>query len=556
MTNNLYNDIPKHARECAIKTRMIYFDSLDGKKNSKNSDRKDGRVARGSGKASSGRLRDDLEGFTSNLIIDGGNKKPLPKLKTSKNVPFNIGGYQVYPTNSITPTNTFIHNKKYSKENSQSKINFLGNCQNNSNNSVSSFAEMEPQTQEVKNTIIINNNYNYSTCNANNDNQVNVNKVSDTNNTNMNNVTNFNTMNTVNTVNTVKTINSEYSNNIESNENIKTDEAIDGNEVPEEILPSNTAIVRIQEGLNRLEQKEKEVVNRYDKKDKDEKNERTDTMKTCSTIKFPMKKKKKIKSFDFKISKNPQIPHEYMSDIFNNLVKEEAIYKVDQNYMKKQSDINEKMRAILIDWIIDVHLKFKLLTETLFLTVNLVDRYLSLKTIQRNKLQLLGVAALMIASKYEEIYAPDVRDFVYITDDAFTKEEILQMELEILLDLDFNVTTPTSNIFFEYLAQYFELLERDVCLGRYFLEIFLLDNRMNKYPPSLICCTAGYMVMKVRKYNNYHDVYKFTSLGETELKECVKDICFLVNNIASSSFQAVRIKFGTKEMYEASKIKF
>lgn len=119
-------------------------------------------------------------------------------------------------------------------------------------------------------------------------------------------------------------------------------------------------------------------------------------------------------------------------------------------YITSQNDINEKMRAILIDWLIEVHLKFKLLPETLFLTVNIIDRYLEKVTdIHRTKLQLVGVTAMLIASKYEEIYAPEVRDFVYITDKAYTKEEILKMEQNILYALDFNLTFPSSLRFLE-----------------------------------------------------------------------------------------------------------
>lgn len=83
------------------------------------------------------------------------------------------------------------------------------------------------------------------------------------------------------------------------------------------------------------------------------------------------------------------------------------------------------MRAILVDWLIEVHYKFKLLPETLFLTTNLIDRYLERQPIHRTKLQLIGVTSMLIASKYEEIYAPEVKDFVYITDKAYLKEEIL-----------------------------------------------------------------------------------------------------------------------------------
>lgn len=86
------------------------------------------------------------------------------------------------------------------------------------------------------------------------------------------------------------------------------------------------------------------------------------------------------------------------------------------------------MRGILVDWIIEVHLRFHLMPETLFLTINIIDRYLEKTQIRRTKLQLVAVAALLIASKYEEIYVPELNDFVFISDSAFTKEEILQME--------------------------------------------------------------------------------------------------------------------------------
>jgi len=74
------------------------------------------------------------------------------------------------------------------------------------------------------------------------------------------------------------------------------------------------------------------------------------------------------------------------------------------------------MRVILVEWLIEVHLKFKLLPETLFLTINLIDRYCMVKQVLRNEYQLLGVTAMLIASKYEEIYPPEIRDFVHITD--------------------------------------------------------------------------------------------------------------------------------------------
>jgi G2/mitotic-specific cyclin-B, other len=90
------------------------------------------------------------------------------------------------------------------------------------------------------------------------------------------------------------------------------------------------------------------------------------------------------------------------------------------------------MRQILIGWLFEVHLKFKLLPETLFLTVNLIDRYTELKQIKKTDYQLLGITSMLIASKYEEIYPPEIRDFIFMTDKAYTKEQVLEMERDIL----------------------------------------------------------------------------------------------------------------------------
>lgn len=148
-------------------------------------------------------------------------------------------------------------------------------------------------------------------------------------------------------------------------------------------------------------------------------------------------------------------------------------------YMKKQSDVTESMRAILIDWLVDVHFKFKLLPETLFLTVNLIDRFLSVRQISRNKLQLVGVCSLMIATKYEEIYPPTVKDMEYITDNAYKREEILQMEQIMLVALDFDIQQTSSYRFLERMAKIARIDQVQLALAQYLLELTLLDSKMN-----------------------------------------------------------------------------
>ena len=102
--------------------------------------------------------------------------------------------------------------------------------------------------------------------------------------------------------------------------------------------------------------------------------------------------------------------------------------------MMQQIDLNEKMRAILIDWLIEVHDKFDLMNETLFLTVNLIDRFLSKKAVLRKKLQLVGLVALLLACKYEEVSVPLVEDLVLISDRAYTRTDVLHM-VKVLLNL-------------------------------------------------------------------------------------------------------------------------
>ena len=116
------------------------------------------------------------------------------------------------------------------------------------------------------------------------------------------------------------------------------------------------------------------------------------------------------------------------------------------------------MRAILIDWLVEVHLKFKLMPETLFLTHNLIDRFLSKKVVTRKNLQLVGVTAMLLASKYEEIWAPEVRDFVYISDKAYSREQILDMEKQMLNTLGFHLTVPTP---YQFLSRFYKAAGAD-----------------------------------------------------------------------------------------------
>ena len=204
------------------------------------------------------------------------------------------------------------------------------------------------------------------------------------------------------------------------------------------------------------------------------------------------------------------------------------------------------MRGILVDWIIEVHLRFKLLPETLFLTVNLIDRYLQKTQIMRTRLQLVAVAALLIASKYEEIYVPDLKDFVFISDNAYTKEEIIEMERSMLIKLEFSITTPSSYRFLQRFAKVAKVKDQLFCLAQYLLELTLIEQRMLVYKPSYVAAAALFLSIKLfyRDMGKWTpELHAYTGYSETDLRPCFKDMCILFMGIEKCSLQTVRKKF-------------
>ena len=165
--------------------------------------------------------------------------------------------------------------------------------------------------------------------------------------------------------------------------------------------------------------------------------------------------------------------------------------------MEKQTDITATMRAILIDWLVDVHYKFKLLPDTLYLTVNLLDRFLCKKLVPRARLQLAGITALLISCKYEEIMCPEVADFVDISAGGFNKEEILRMERVVLATLDFNVTVATPLPFIKRYLKCGKCDSQATFMTHYFAELALLEYESLNYTPSMIAASCIYLANKI-----------------------------------------------------------
>ena len=266
---------------------------------------------------------------------------------------------------------------------------------------------------------------------------------------------------------------------------------------------------------------------------------------------------------------NVQIPKDYLNVIYYNLLNEEKEnrknFKAEYNYMNSQKEITEQMRSILIDWIIDVHGKFGFCDETLYMTVSIIDRYSSIKKITRNEYQCLGITALMISCKHEEINVPKVEDFIYITDNAYTKQEVFNMEIDILDKLKYNLLYPSPIKFYEYLSLHFGFDKKKHFLGKYLMETFLLDLICIKYKPSIISCACIYIVMKFFKMKNYKESYlkKWYMIEGKEgfelengcgVKDCAQELCNFVDNIGSTKYLSCQKKYSSDDYCNISKL--
>ena len=254
------------------------------------------------------------------------------------------------------------------------------------------------------------------------------------------------------------------------------------------------------------------------------------------------------------INSNPQDVEQYFDDICDEFKNYEEKYLVNPDYMSKQIDINYKMRAILIDWLIDVHIKYKLRPQTMYITVMLIDRYLEKNQTDRLHLQLVGVTAMFIACKYEEIYPPEMDNFVYITDGAYVRSDVLKMEKKMLESLNFDVTFPTMWNIFETFKIKLNLDDKTFKMAWFMMELCLMNYHTLKFKMSHLVAGA---ILIASKYLKVYTKEWFAKIGvnEEELEECCEEIVDFYKFNAGQKLKAIRRKFASSKYGEVSKFK-
>ncbi|KAI5121813.1 hypothetical protein M0805_009805 [Coniferiporia weirii] len=248
---------------------------------------------------------------------------------------------------------------------------------------------------------------------------------------------------------------------------------------------------------------------------------------------------------------DPLMVSEYVIDIFNYLKVVEQTSMPNPNYMENQKELAWKMRGILMDWLIQVHSRFKLLPETLFLCVNLIDRFLSARVVSLAKLQLVGVTCMFISAKVEETIAPSVTNFIYCADSSYTEQEILQAEKYILKTLDWNLSYPCPLNFLRRISKADDYNVQVRTIGKYLIEIGCLEWRLLAAPPSLLAAAAMWLARLILDSPDWTpNLRHFSSYPEEALLPTANLILnYILKPIAHESFYK---KYASKKYMKAS----
>ncbi|XP_028806906.1 putative cyclin-A3-1 [Neltuma alba] len=222
------------------------------------------------------------------------------------------------------------------------------------------------------------------------------------------------------------------------------------------------------------------------------------------------------------------------------------------DYLEKvQKNVSANARGILINWLAEVAEEYRLLSDTLHLSVSYIDRFLSAKTVSKQRLQLLGVSSMFIASKYEEISPPRVEDFCYITDNTYTQAEVVEMEAHVLKYLNFEMGSPTVKTFLRRLAgiasEYQKTHKLQFEFLAYYLgELSLLDYNCVKFLQSMVAASAIFLARfiiwpKVHPWNSALQGY--SGYKPHDLKQCVLILHDLYLARKAGFLQAIREKY-------------
>uniref|UniRef100_A0A8R1DWF5 Cyclin N-terminal domain-containing protein n=1 Tax=Caenorhabditis japonica TaxID=281687 RepID=A0A8R1DWF5_CAEJA len=255
---------------------------------------------------------------------------------------------------------------------------------------------------------------------------------------------------------------------------------------------------------------------------------------------------------------------EMAEDIYKYLTRHEKKFVLDENFMNG-GEPTSKMRRILVDWLIQVHLRFHLLPETLHLTVFILDQMLAKKNVSKADLQLLGISAMFVASKFEEVFLPDIYDYEFITENTFNKKQILAMEQTILNTLQFDLSCPSSLVFSRCISRVLSEDEEITVDQQAFFytyniskligELALLESVMTSVPRSHIAIAAMIIALEAHPVEGIEPkraeatIIEQLGAARAEISETVQ----LLAQVAARNFKQAKL-VAIKNKYQSSKL--
>lgn len=253
-------------------------------------------------------------------------------------------------------------------------------------------------------------------------------------------------------------------------------------------------------------------------------------------------------------TENTQLVAEYVKDIYGYLATVEKQFRISSDFLDNKI-VTSKMRSVLIDWLIQVHLKFHLLQETLYLCVQIIDAYLMAVDVPKMQLQLVGVTAMFVASKYEEMYVPAIDDFVYMTDNTYTKAEIRTMEISILKQLDFMFCKPFPLHFLRRFSKAGQADPKQHTLAKYFMELSLHCAEFSPLDPSYLAACSLCLSFKLLKGTEWNRTMEFYS--SYKLDDLFSGMHKIAKLVLKSSdpdyrYRAATNKYGTSKFLRIS----
>ena len=256
---------------------------------------------------------------------------------------------------------------------------------------------------------------------------------------------------------------------------------------------------------------------------------------------------------------NPQECVDYEIEIYQLYKENENKYLLNNNLLKNQTNITNRMRSTVIDWLVEVHRKLKLNTDTLFYSVYYIDKYLSNKDLDKSKFQLLACAAILVASKNEEIYPPQISDLVHFSCDSFTSIALNRMESSLVTTLDYQLHPILPSQFLRRFLKIAECNSKETILSHFINESILLDFNLIGEKPSLIAasvlCISLTLLNGTGTWNK--EIESQIEYSTNELKVTINHILnFLNNNNLNSKNQAIKKKYSSDLMYNISNINF